>query len=654
MLSAEIGIKAILGIAALAVVFYFLGWFSFKIKKVHSFHNQLEQGFWYLFVGLLQAVSVYALIKTGLQTILLPVPFLLLFLIAKIKPRVKHSIPLSRGAVALFLGATIAVFLVYYLQAFVSRDEALLRFASGDHSFYARVAEYLNVKGKENSTLEYIYPARFTVTPYHYGDIWFCALSSWASQLKAGFALLLVVYPLLAFIFTMGLAGFLLRKLPEGKSGYWVLACIPALFLSGFSFFFPSFLLNADVFNLATAAYPKTLWIACFLMASFLLVHNRNLAALLVLVAVAGLTFINILPSLLGAALLLTLLFLFLRLIQWKEIIAGGLAVVLALAYLVLFYKLLASGGPLVESGHEVSTLLSLKNLRTGINIIAGGSLQLTVLTPFLVLFFVAAILFSRNSPAWRQVLLHPTVLWSVVLVAAGLFSWAVLFPFTTEAVQFFHNVFIPVSAILIGSLVFWILTRIGYWWLKGIALVLLVLSVSKSLVFDFHIGSIHKKEWSDLENFLEGDEKAVFVTIKHIDEFPTLFHKNTRFAHALPSLHYRYTPYINESLNTPFLPVDTASPYKGIEASIISLSSFDYYTKINKVKPTGTERQMEAFVDQAGANYVVVSQKALTPSFLWTRVSDSLSLPEEGWRIYKLKNKPSAIAGKAFAGDTK
>jgi hypothetical protein len=640
MLTAEIIAKALAGLLGATGLFLLVGWLSYKLNKNLSFQNPFERIFWYLFIGLLQTISVYAIVVTGFQTILLPVPFLLLLFIYKKEPRFEPAkAKVSKSTLLTFVVTTIFVYLFYYLQAFISWDDAYVRFASGDHTFYARVAEYLNITGKENSALEYLYADRFTVTPYHYGDIWFCAFVGWVTHIKTGFALILVVYPILALVFTIGLAGFLFQNLPANKSSHWILFCIPALFLSGFSSFFPTFILKADVFAQSAAGYPKTLWISCFLMATYMMVRARGITGLFILVAVAGLSFINIFPTLICAAVLWALLAVSLKLIRWKDVIAGVLALAFTLCFLFIFYRILTVGGAAVVNDNGLGRLLNIESIKTGFNILIGGSFQLFMLAPFFLLFIVVAFVFYKRQGAFMKSLIKPEVAWSIILAFAGLICWAALFAFTTEAVQFFHNVFIPLSAILLSTIIFWIVIHRVHIVFKLMAVTLVFLAVAKSRKFDFHVWIIEKREWLSLQHFLKGNQQVVFATFKDLSEFPTLFHKNTRFAHALPVLHYLYTPYINESLNTPFLSVDSASPYKSVEASLISQSSFDYFSKqLKDVARFGSaEQQMQSFVEQNEVNYITVSEKALVPAFVYSITQDSLILPSEGWKVYRV-----------------
>src|SRR5207245_1334962 len=112
--------------------------------------------------------SLYAIVQTGFRTILLPVPLVLFAFYYNKEKSVAFSKLVSTRSLILVLLAVSIFYLSYYCQSFIGFDNHVYKYSSGDISFYARLGDYLNVLGRENSSIDYLYPSRFTAEPYHY------------------------------------------------------------------------------------------------------------------------------------------------------------------------------------------------------------------------------------------------------------------------------------------------------------------------------------------------------------------------------------------------------------------------------------------------------------------------------------------------------
>ena len=415
-----------------------------------------------LFNGLLMIVSVFAIVQTGGKTVLLPVPLLLLIFNhnrAEDAGKPLHG-PEGKRTLLIMLLLGLLFYFVYYVQAFINFNDNTIRFVTGDTSFYARLGDYLNDLGRENSSIDYLFPFRFNTEPYHYWDIWFGAMASAAGQMNPHFSLVLVVYPILAFLFSLGIYVVALDTF-RTKSKWAYLVFLGAVF-SGLVIFYPRFLLKSDIYAVAPSYYAKTLVVGLFLVWCLLNIRNKSWNRLIVGALMAGLGYINIAPPLFFA-LFIFILFIMLvkkeiRLLSlWPGFITG----LVLLVYLYYFYHN-TSGNIEGGVGH---------NVRTSINILVGGSFQIAVLLPFLLLFAWAKSFRLRG-------LFKPEYIFLALLPFCGLISWACLWNRTNEAVQFFYVLFIPFSAIIIGLGSVWVFSNKVNAVCKGLLGVLLILDL--------------------------------------------------------------------------------------------------------------------------------------------------------------------------------
>jgi|GEM_PF-5404615 len=638
MLSVELVIKAVLGCFCFLAAFITVGHFVFKMMKRAVAGGALEVFFWEAVTGLLLFVSLYAIVVTQAKTILLPVPVLTLLLVRQF-PALKQSMPFRFDKFSLlFIAGAVLIYLTYYLQAFVSFDDGFIRFASGDHTFYARVAEYVNQIGVESSNLEYLVKEKIHPTPYHYMDIWLTGLINRFLFIKSEFALMLVMYPLLATIGVIGLAGLLEKKFGY-KNKYTLLIALVGLFFSGFAIFFPSFLLQADIYSQATVASPKTLLVAFFLIGSFCLVMDRRYLALSLLIAIAGLTFINILPTLMFAVFLFFVICKILEDVSWKQILWSLLILLSTIIFIGVFYFLQSSkGGSSLNNNKGLVEAINIQTLKTTVNILIGGSFQFLVLTPFIFLLIWALSANAFGLPWLKAQIKNPFILWIGILFISGLLVWSALHFVTTEAVQFFSNIFSPLIAISVSLLLYWILAFQKQRLLKLATMLLIFVMIAYGWKFDFHMDRISISDFSALKKFLPENDSFIFLNYKSNQEFDSFSSKNTRVYHPLPIINYFYEPYINESLNTISILQNESHRLSNAEEALLRNSSFANFYQQHGYQdfPATYEQAMTKFIKSTGAKYITVSKKATLPSVVQALMVDSLSL--DSWIIYRIK----------------
>src|SRR3954469_20758617 len=152
MLSLPILLKAFLSILILFSGSWFIGQLVFY-RRITMKGLNVQLVFEQSLLGLLMIVSLFAIYQTGFKTILLPIPLVLL---AFFPGKKTISIPaslVSRWSLLVALVIASLFYFIYYGQSFVDLNSNVLKYSSGDISFYARLGDYLNDLGRENSSI---------------------------------------------------------------------------------------------------------------------------------------------------------------------------------------------------------------------------------------------------------------------------------------------------------------------------------------------------------------------------------------------------------------------------------------------------------------------------------------------------------------------
>ena len=640
MLSSTILIKSILGILGSAALFYLVGClFNYLLNKRKVYWGWMPTYF-YLMCGMVLSISFFAIVKTKGITILSILPLLLvLFSLGFHKQFVFEEVKELRKKVEpfLFLLLATAFSYCYYLQSFRVEGD-IINFIWGDQEYYARVAENISFLGIENMRVEYLYPDRFTLEPFHYGDLWSVALAFTISSLKPIFGGVLVSYPLLMALSSLGIAALVQHFILKGNKPYLVYLLLVMGLIGGFGFLFPGFIFpgSVDVYARSMSNYTKLLWWASILPMVFAMILNRSERLVVYLVFIIGLGYINVLPTLAMGSFLWIFYIAFKR----KELLPNIIQMIWVTVIAVIFVYALYSFYPSLSSikrpvsGKAVFSLAAIiSHLKTSVNIFIGGFFQLFVyLPPFLLLllhFWLEKVKFKTAS-------VFDLLIYSLALMISALFVWALLFTTTMEAIQFFYNVFVVVAGLLSAVIYVYVLANSSKPVLKIAALLLFCFSVFNNLQYDINVKSVNKNERDALFSFVNKSEKKTFAHYRDVRDYSAdFFSSGTLTAMPYSILGYHINRYENFSLNIPFAVFDTTRREYPFQKNNADWAPMSYFVKQRENAGLTQDELMQKFMSTNKIAFVCIPIDVAIPVSLSTFVTDSLYTPKMGWKIY-------------------
>lgn len=616
------GISSLLLSIFLLILFYFTGEGLSRIfvrklpgaKNNHSWNTHFQ----HLSNGLICWLTLYAIWRTGFRTSLLPVPFLLLYIVAReAKDRLTTFKSTPWKALFIFLSLTLFCHWLFYVgQYYIPGNDQ--HFIGADIFFYGSAGEYLNWERQENVFMDWLQLDPATIEPYHYADIWINAMLQKLTGVHPMYAAVLIAYPLLITIFVSGLAGLLEQKLGTLRKidFAFILMCC---FLSGFILIKGGISDITFQYTLALAQIPKLLLPAIIILKLVLSVEPGKPGYTLSIATMGFILYMPMGPALFTA---LGIGFVIVKIRKvdypWPDLKAI-LIVALSLAYYCLFYFLAGKQESLQPEGFSLSQVLK---------ILAGGSaFSLLSMLPFIILFVITKL---KYPVAFNKLTLQISFL--ILIAISGMLCWALIYPFTPEASQLFMNVFIPVCVILIVAMLC-IVTRLEIPWLKWLAILLAVSSATIDLFSGINNEKAPRKDLNALQNFFNQYGEGLFVDWRNNDEFNDFFKKNTVVYQPLPFIYYLQHPYTSISLNTPELRADTTHIYTDHETLMLNKSPFKAFIKTQPGN-LSLEEYAYLFIEKYRCRYISVSPRAKLPVRLSGLVKDSLQL-SQGWKIY-------------------
>jgi hypothetical protein len=196
--------------------FFLLGTFLLWICRVKS-ANFYFRTFLSIFLGLCISVILYSLIRTRFLSSHIPLLVLVAYVLyvhifRKADRFPKSELPMGVGKKAYMKGFlfSVSVGIVIFLLTVIAYidSEALLRYPIGDHIVYSKMSVSNDISANENGAmvLNVLYPEEFRgLFKYHYFELWLNALISRIFDFSAMVTLILVVFPLFAFLFFLGI-----------------------------------------------------------------------------------------------------------------------------------------------------------------------------------------------------------------------------------------------------------------------------------------------------------------------------------------------------------------------------------------------------------------------------------------------------------------
>jgi hypothetical protein len=594
--------------------------------------------FLYLFSGVFLSVSIYAIFRTSGMTVLLPVPFLLLFVVRHFNRKLTVEQSGNRWKPFLFLIAAVIVYVLCYAAKFIPR-EGQIAFTSTDELFYKNLSYVLRITGRENPMKEFLFPERFSVTPYHYGDLWLSALLSdlgIPESLK-----FMVLDAALKAMLGVGCIAYAQKLLQKTKLSGWLWMGLSIGFFSAFTIFYPSFILDWNVYS--HELYQKLLLHSLCLIGIFFLFDEANKVPFLCLVYITGLVYIPVLPGLaLATVLWIYLDYFFLSKKSVPNPTRSLLLVSLPVAiYCIVLYKVVPA---YLQTGNNIlahtQVHYTVKDFLVAIKILVAGTLQLCVYIPLILLVVIDYRIQRRNG--LESPLIKPALFFLVSFVS-GLLAWAVTDRITAEALQLYQVLVVPLGIVLGLAIVIYIATRERRLLVKGLAVTMVIAAVVINRDPPGHIRQMDNSEYSRMSAFVLrfNLQKPLFANLNDTGYLQTNYwYANTVVYQPLEAIAKEVHPYLNFSLNAPYLHFDQSDPAFDGKKSMAEWAPFTYYVQKHQLQHLPPGQAMSRFMTQYKIDFLTVPDSLSIPEQLRASFTDSLTLPKTRWTIYKCSYK--------------
>jgi len=403
-------------------------------------------------------------------------------------------------------------------------------------------------------------------------------------------------------------------------------------FVGGFSALMPGFLFPnpVDTFAYSIASYPKLFWFGCMIPFILLAAYEKNILQVFTLALIVGLSFINVLPTVVAGTGLWIVGYLFFQKPGWRPLIKLVLIGVPVGLFVLLLYQL----GKNPEGVTIYKNSYKAADIRTSINIFIGSVLQLLTYSPA---FIILLLLFIKKEFRARFSGQISAIWMSVALIVSGMVCWAVLNRTTAESVQFFHNMF----TVVCGLLSFFVYSLLIFYgrksYLIGTGIILLLLALYPNRKFDFQIRQIPIDEQQQLTDFVKQVDQPVFAHYNLPSEYTkNYFASNTVVAVPFINLAMEIPRYANYSLNIPFVLLDTNSFQYPFIKTQVEWAPISYYIRKNGFEAMDPDSVMLQFMKEYKIPFLCVPARVSIPENLATLFVDSLYAPSIGWTVYR------------------
>jgi hypothetical protein len=611
----------ILGTLVFLIVMYLIGsLLSFFSNGNHRSIHPLNSFdlFRRLFAGLLFFSSVYAIITTSGQTILLPGPLLAFFLVKNKATDLAESIPWRTYGLLLIL--TLIIYGAVFFSKYISLTNEHVSYVAGDTMYYARASEWMNFSQTENVSLDILGQLKEIREPYHYGDLWTAAFIQRLSGIHPMSALVFISYPLLLLIAVTGFWSWMGMHFP-GRERLVLLVASFFVFLSGVTLLFPNNLIEGDSFSYHLLFYPKLIYPAILISGLALSIKSKRADLLLLFVTCTPILFISIAPAVIGGAFLL---WLFYRLLKTKQVPNPGITASLLtlISFVWLFFYYYGHTGDVSSVSFEPSFAF---------RIFAGGLLQFFVLAPFAALFVWVLILKNKETKVYH---IPADIIFLTLLPFAGLLSWAMVYWMSPESVQFFSNPFVVCSALLVS----WVLAQalqVGKTFTRIIAASLLLFTILYNNGRTSDVETVPAADLAGVRSFIEKHGNGIFATLPDPGAKATYFSMYPTVYPHFSYIFYYHPHFHNIPLAKTVIPADISPVYKAMAEKVTKENPYDaFLARQSKEKTSGEYAYL--FIRQYGVRYITVSPNAGLYPELNSLIKDSVQL-SGGWKIFSL-----------------
>lgn len=560
--------------------------------------------------GLLLVVSGYAIFKSGGHTILLPIPLLVLFLVFRKKDQDNEKIsikPYSRLLALAFL-----FYWAIFLLTFFSWEPGMARVYTGDSAFYARLAAFLNDKGVENYRFDHG-SSDMAVMPYHYFDCWTAALCSRIFGLNTHYAMILVVYPLLASLIVLVVFHWLRKESrADWKTG--TVSLLTPLFC-GIGFLYPSFLITAEVWDYSILGEGKLLCPAVIFVWMLFFLRKNDISRAIVLWIIIVLCS----TTLLTAMALLSVYVLLQAFLKNKiQSLIPSLAIAfISAGYFTWFYRN-------SEFAHIQIQYSATEYIIRSIKMMVGGILEIALWLPIIIIGW--SLFKKRNFPVLSEVRNL------VVFVFGGLLGWVICWPMHVEYQQFFESAFVLGTALLTALVIVNSLDFFNRAIFIPIILFFLFFVVQNLRMVYYGAEELEKADIDRVKDFLQRNGTGNFASYREKAAYTSYYSLLTQTYPALPWLGYLREPYESFSLDT----WELREEWKNMHSMGYAVEVLDKapYTIFAKDHPElGGNEKAQVFVQKRNIHYLLVAKDAAN-DLKEFKINDSLKI-SRGWRIY-------------------
>ena len=486
-----------------------------------------------IFLGLLLLTSAYASLISGLDTLLFPILFLFILIylfpllkvgksnfFAESKERflyVVRSTPLD-FSLLFFLFAINSTVLTLIDGSVISSSGAINEFSS-DFSYYARCSEFMVATGIESCSNDRLFPGSSSL--YHFGELWLLALFS---NLFGDYpSLLFLLGSLRSFMLTtvlVAIVGIVHNFKPRMSRLKCVIIAYIIFCISPLYFFWSvdiqilhdSYLLGWNTFDSLKLILP--------ILSFFYLAQRANYldsGKVIFVFSAVSLAYPPISPPLLVAS--VVLIFLRRSSLSAKKILALGFVVFLSFLWLLQRYL-----NGIAETVVDVRIIKPFDYL-TLIHfpgIFFGSILLIFILHPHLPFLFLNFLLngFKGKGVPMSTGSVQASII-IILVFFTSLLSWSVL-PYALDSVQFFHNLLIPVSIVLIPFFVMFFFGRTPF--MSSVVVVFVIAGVSSSFLrFPARVTTPDPAFIESVRPFVE-QSNGIYVTVRDPLEYGNLF----------------------------------------------------------------------------------------------------------------------------------
>ncbi len=600
-----------------------------------------------IFTGYVAVVILHSIIQTGFQTVnlvMLLIAALLCIEVRRTSFEQHTRFTINAREVITVLVASTLLFLIPWLT--ISNNDSHLGFfyTETDYILYSRIAQSLLNNGHENgfTILNQLDSYYTNPEPYHFFDIWGAATVSKLTTLNVFPNLITIVYPT---FYLLAFAGYMV--LLKKDNGWAPFAAFLLLFVGGITLSFIDihpFLqsLSNLSYSLVSPKIYKLSYFYAFLIPAFL-VYKSGQTKIAVLICL-GLPVANIitLPTVVPA-LILFLLFLYIRFPQLRKTTLLSLGYTLTISLAIIFFYALNQRQSAGLAGAEISKPLDLlsgilqsMDLRTSRNIILGGALSLILL----YFPYVLVIVIGRWRPKWSVLAIFP-----LAVIAISLLAWAALF-LELNSSQLFSNISIVIMNI--AAAVFFCTILNGEAGVPpsrfALAIIVFVLGATFILQWTRDLSKVaHLRTATHSEEYLKNAEAripphTVVGSVRSPDAMTYPFAKYNAVYTLGDYLLLQGRDCFAVNISDLSTPIDSTSSMT-ITRSMKAIRDgiFYRYSRLPANQDLSEGELMEKFVDEQHIQFLLIEEGAQLPANLEARISEQIQDSLSGERLVRI-----------------